>query len=203
MDTTIGFYFGEVKNLLGQVDQTAMGAAIEWLEQAYQYQHRLFLCGNGGSGATASHLVADFQKIVSQEGKQPFRCMSLGDTLPLLTAQANDEEYSAVFARPLEVWGETGDLLIALSGSGNSLNVLRAVATAKRRGIKTIGMTGFDGGKLAKAVDLNLHIPANSMQRVEDLHMIIGHCLFVHLRFFVNAENPGPVALAFEGVAGR
>jgi D-sedoheptulose 7-phosphate isomerase len=151
---------------------------VRLLESAYREEHQVFLFGNGGSGATASHLAVDFNKGVSAGLDKRFRVMCLNDSVPTLTAYANDLSYEAVFIEPLKNLLRPGDLVIGISGSGNSPNVLKAIAHAKSVGAHTVGLTGFDGGKLAAMVHTSVHVPVNDMQKAEDVHLILLHAAF-------------------------
>jgi len=148
----------------------------------YQSGKRVVFCGNGGSAATASHLPADFQKNMFLHGGRPWEILSLVDSAPLLTAWSNDTEYAQVFAGQARTWLRPGDLLVAISGSGNSPNILAAVAAAHEAGAVTLGWSGYGGGKLAAAAQHNIVIPSNNMQMVEDAHMVVGHLIYSALR---------------------
>jgi D-sedoheptulose 7-phosphate isomerase len=143
--------------------------------------------GNGGSAAMASHLVCDLGKGTVRKGKERFKIMSLNDNVPLLTAYANDFGYETVFAEPLASLAEPGDVAIAISSSGNSPNVLRAMDVARERGLTTIGITGFEGGRLKDKVDVCVIVPADSqhpdsMQHAEDGQWVVLHTIFVAIR---------------------
>ncbi|HEY1197999.1 MAG TPA: SIS domain-containing protein [Thermoplasmata archaeon] len=146
----------------------------------------IFFFGNGGSASTASHFVTDIAKVAGgTEGRgkgKRFRCVSLNDNVPGLTAWANDVGYAEVFSGPLKSLAEKGDVAVAISGSGNSPNVLEAVRTARAMGLTTIGLTGMGGGKLKDLVDVALVVPSNSMQHTEDTHLITLHLLTAYLR---------------------
>lgn len=174
----IQFYLREVSQLLEELPVAAIRGVVDRLLAAYDEERRLILLGNGGSAATASHLVADFQKMIYLVGGKPFRAMACTDSMPLVTAWANDTEYAGIFAEQVRTWAEPGDVVLAISGSGNSPNVLRAAAVARERGATTIGLSGFAGGKLASMVDLPIVVPCDNMQRIEDVHMILGHLFF-------------------------
>ncbi|HYA54656.1 MAG TPA: SIS domain-containing protein [Thermoplasmata archaeon] len=146
----------------------------------------IFFFGNGGSASTASHFVTDIAKVAGGTkehgpGKR-YRCLSLNDNVPGLTAWANDTNYAEVFAGPLRALAQKGDVVVAISGSGNSPNVLEAVRAAKSMGLTTIGLTGMGGGKLKDLVDVPLVVPSNSMQHTEDTHLITCHILTAYLR---------------------
>jgi D-sedoheptulose 7-phosphate isomerase len=146
----------------------------------------IFFFGNGGSASTASHFVTDIAKVaggtVARGPGKRFRCLSLNDNLPGLTAWANDTSYARVFAGPLEALAVKGDVVVAISGSGNSPNVLEAVTTARAMGLTTIGLTGIGGGKLKDLVDVPLVVPSNSMQQTENVHLVVCHFLTAYLR---------------------
>ena len=152
------------------------------LREAQLSHHRVFVFGNGGSAATATHMACDFGKNTRQADQPRLKVISLGDGLAGLTAYANDEGYENVFSEPLLSLAEAGDVVIAISGSGNSPNVLKGVQTARQMGLITIGLTGFKGGKLKEMVDLCLVVESNSMERIEDIHLIINHILTGLLR---------------------
>jgi len=147
----------------------------------------VFFCGNGGSASTASHFVTDISKVATRGDGRPIRCVGLTDNTPGVTAIANDRDYSRVFADQLTTLAEPGDVLVAISGSGNSPNVLEAVRAARAMGVATVGLTGIGGGKLKDLVDVPLVVPSNSMQHTEDVHVIVLHLLTAYLR------DEGPV----------
>jgi D-sedoheptulose 7-phosphate isomerase len=146
----------------------------------------IFFFGNGGSASTASHFVTDIAKVAGgTEGRgkgRRFRCISLNDNIPGMTAWANDVGYAEVFSGQLTALAEKGDVVVAISGSGNSPNVLEAVKVARAMGLTTIGLTGIGGGKLKDMVDVPLVVPSNSMQHTEDTHLIVLHLLTAYLR---------------------
>lgn len=174
----IQFYLRDVSKLLAELPVETIRQVVDRVLEAYQNDRRLILLGNGGSAATASHLVADFQKMIYLAGGKPFRAMACTDSMPLVTAWGNDTDYANVFAEQVRTWAEPGDVVLAISGSGNSPNVLKAVDVARERGATTIGLSGFAGGALAGKVDLSIVVPSDNMQRIEDVHMILGHLFF-------------------------
>jgi D-sedoheptulose 7-phosphate isomerase len=151
--------------------------AIEWLKQARDEDRTIFTCGNGGSASTASHFVCDMLKGASFNRRKRFRIMALTDSLPTLTAYSNDVAYDVVFVEQLKNFARPGDVLIAISGSGNSPNVLRAAEYANAAGLKTIGLTGRDGGQLGRLSQLEINVPEPHMGRIEDGHMIVCHMI--------------------------
>jgi D-sedoheptulose 7-phosphate isomerase len=177
----IRFYLNDVARLLTEMPVAPIQKVVDLLLEAYQNDRRLILLGNGGSAATASHLVADFQKMIFLAGGKPFRAMACTDSMPLVTAWANDTDYARVFAEQVRTWAEPGDLVLAISGSGNSPNVLQAVRVARECGATTIGLSGFTGGQLAGLVDVSIVVPCDNMQRIEDVHMVLGHLFFLQM----------------------
>jgi len=141
---------------------------------------KVLSCGNGGSAGSASHFVCDVLKGASFGRDKKFRIMSLNDNLPTLTAYSNDVGYDIVFSEQLKNFGRPGDVFLAISGSGNSPNVLRGIETATALGCKTIAMTGRDGGKLGPLAELHLHVANQHMGRIEDAHMAMCHMIAYH-----------------------
>jgi D-sedoheptulose 7-phosphate isomerase len=164
----------------------ALERIVPILLRARADDRTIFFFGNGGSASTASHFVTDIAKVAGgteARGKgHRFRCLSLNDNLPGLTAWANDVGYADVFAGPLRALAEKGDVVVAISGSGNSPNVLEAVRAARSMGLTTIGLTGIGGGKLKDLVDVALVVPSKSMQHTEDVHLTVCHILTAYLR---------------------
>ncbi len=175
-------YFATLKMLLDAADVGQIERVVAILLETYHAGKRLVLCGNGGSGSTTSHLVCDLAKNIYLDGGRPFEVIALTDSPALITAWANDTEYANIFAGQARTWLREGDVLIALSGSGNSPNVLRAVEVGNEIGAHTIGFCGYGGGKLAKLAKLSIVVDRRNMQQVEDLHMVFGHVIFSALR---------------------
>ena len=163
--------------ILKKLDVEQINAALNLLDETRQKKGRIYICGNGGSAATASHFQNDFNKGVSEYIDVPFRFHCLNDNVATLMAIANDIGYEEVFHFQLRNKLEENDVLVEISGSGNSHNVIRAVEYAKEHGCKIIGLTGFSGGKLKELSDISLHAPVNSMQVTEDIHMIFDHLM--------------------------
>lgn len=163
--------------ILKQLDTEQINAALNLLDETRQRKGRIYICGNGGSAATASHFQNDFNKGVSEYIDVPFRFHCLNDNMATIMAIANDIGYEEVFRFQLRNNLEENDVLIAISGSGNSPNVIHAVEYAKEHGCKIIALTGFSGGKLKEMADISLHAPVNSMQVTEDIHMIFDHMM--------------------------
>jgi D-sedoheptulose 7-phosphate isomerase len=151
--------------------------AIEWFRQAREAGKTIFVCGNGGSASTASHFACDMVKGASYNRSSRFRIMALTDSLPTMTAYSNDVSYECVFCEQLKNFAQPGDLVLGISGSGNSPNVLRAVEYANSIGCNTIGLTGRDGGRLGELANLNIQVAVPHMGRIEDAHMIVCHMI--------------------------
>ena len=167
---------------LSQIPECQVGVLAEQLYEAYQNNRTVFLLGNGGSAALASHFACDLAKGTIPRGAKRFRTIALTDSVPLLTAWANDTAYDNVFAEQLLGLASPGDYVFAISGSGNSPNVLRALETARLLGCKTMGLTGFYGGKMLSMLDYPLVVPLHHMQQVEDVHTVICHILYLRVR---------------------
>jgi D-sedoheptulose 7-phosphate isomerase len=148
---------------------------IGLLKEARVNDRQVFAMGNGGSAATASHFVADLGKNTRAEGLPHFRAFALTDNVASITAYANDEGYENIFSQQLAASVQCNDVVIGISASGNSKNVLNAISLANEKGATTIGLTGFDGGKLGSLAQLHIHIPSNRIEQVEDIHMMIEH----------------------------
>ena len=155
---------------------------VPLLVRARSAGRTVFFFGNGGSASTASHFVTDITKVAARGPGRRTRCVSLNDNVPGMTALANDIDYAHVFAEQLKVLAEPGDVAVAISGSGNSPNVLEAVKVARTLGVATIGLTGMGGGKLKELVDVAVVVPSNSMQHTEDSHVVLLHLLTAYLR---------------------
>lgn len=170
-------YLDRLKTLMDTFDLGAFDQMVEHILDAYHRRAHIFVMGNGGSGSTASHLACDINKGCCLDLDHKFKMICLNDNMPTMLALANDISYEAVFEEQLKNFFNPGDLVIGISGSGNSENVLRAVRYALSRQGRTIGWCGFGGGKLAELVDLPLVVDSHDMQQVEDAHMIFAHML--------------------------
>lgn len=165
-----------------ELDLDAVSAIAAALEKVERDGKQVFIMGNGGSAATASHIATDWSKTAERVGKPLIRCISLNDNVPFMTAIANDLGYDQVFSRQLQNLLNPGDLVVIITGSGNSANVLKAAEYAKEKGAVTVGMTGFSGGKLRKMVDFCLHIESDQYGVIEDLHMAVASILAFYLK---------------------
>lgn len=170
-------YLEQEREVLATLDVHEISAVMNVLENTRLSGNRVFICGNGGSAATASHFTCDFNKGVSyaQEVKYNFEC--LNDNVPMMMAIANDISYEDIFSEPLKNKMHREDVLFAISGSGNSRNVVKAVEYARGIGARTIGLVGYDGGKVKELADYCIHVKISNMQIVEDVHMAMDHVM--------------------------
>lgn len=180
-------YLGGVSHLLESAPEEDIRLAAELILSAYQDGRSVYIMGNGGSAATASHFACDLQKSVGLCGGRKFRVMALTDNVAILTAWANDVDYAEIFAEQLSTWLQTGDLVIGISGSGNSPNIIKAIELANSKGAVTIGMTGFGGGKLAEQARYSIVVDSDNLQQVEDVHMAFCHLIF---RYVLDEVRP-------------
>src|SRR6266480_5186517 len=158
-------YKADLIDAIQSIDLNKVNQAIEWFKEARDAGRHIFVCGNGGSAATASHFACDIVKGCSFNRASRFRIMALTDQLPTITAYANDVSYDAVFVEQLKNFAQSGDLFMGISGSGNSPNVVRAMEYANSIGCRTISLTGRDGGQLGPQAQLNIQIPVTHMGR--------------------------------------
>ncbi|GLX50934.1 phosphoheptose isomerase [Streptomyces hygroscopicus subsp. hygroscopicus] len=188
--TEITSYLSRMREALAKVSTTDLTWLAETFEQAYLAGRTLFVCGNGGSAATASHLAVDLSKNTRTTGRPPVRTVSLVDHVPALTAWANDFGYDQVFAGQLAGLAQPGDLVVGISTSGNSPNVLEALRYGRAHGMITVGLLGPDGGLARELCDAYVLAPADSIEEQEDIHMSLAHILTRHMRAFVHASHP-------------
>ncbi len=174
-------YLEDLKALLGVFPHDRFDEIGKELISALNHEQHIFIMGNGGSGSTASHFACDINKGCCVTPEKKFKVICLNDNIPTMLAYANDLSYNKVFLEQLKNFLRPGDLVIGISGSGNSENVLLAIEYAKENGARTIGLTGFDGGRLAKIADIPFVADMNDMQKVEDVHMIVVHMLMQYL----------------------
>ncbi len=184
-------YLDRLKAALDKISRDEINGFLNLLVDALEAGRTVFTLGNGGSAATASHMAVDFNKGLSYGKARRFRFFCLSDNLPTLTAYANDVSYEDVFVEPLRNFLEPGDLVIAISGSGNSRNVIKAVEYANAAGAVTVGLTGYDGGLLRKTARHGVHVPIRDMQVTEDLHMVLDHLAYSVLGAYLPDEKPG------------
>ncbi|HUS06549.1 MAG TPA: SIS domain-containing protein [Bryobacteraceae bacterium] len=179
-------YKKELIATMDEIDLTQVEQAIELFKEARAQGRHIFVCGNGGSASTASHFTCDMVKGASFNRQTRFRIMALTDSLPTMTAYSNDVSYDSVFVEQLKNFAQSGDLVMGISGSGNSPNVLRAMEYANSIGCKTIALTGRDGGKLGPLAHLNIQVAVPHMGRIEDAHMIVCHMIGY---YFMDTES--------------
>ena len=182
-------YKEELVRSLDTIDLAKVGQAIEILARARDAGARIFVCGNGGSASTASHFATDLVKGASFGREQRFRIMALTDSLPTITAYSNDVSYDCVFEEQLKNFAQAGDVVIAISSSGRSPNVVRAVEYGNASGCTTIALTGRDGGPLGRAAQLNIHAAHEHTGRIEDLHVVVMHMICY---YFMEEERGHP-----------
>src|SRR6266699_4289306 len=178
----IEHYWHELASTIQAMPFDMLTKAAELLLDCHRRGSTVFILGNGGSASTASHFACDLAKGTQVPGLPAFRVIALNDNVPLLTAWANDTSYDRVFAEQLSTLVRPGDLVIPISASGNSPNVLAAVRMAQRSQATTIALTGRSGGKLYRLADITIRVPAQSIEQVEDAHLVVAHSLCVVLR---------------------
>jgi D-sedoheptulose 7-phosphate isomerase len=180
-------YFAYLGKLLNELDLNKIGFFVAELEDAYRHENTVFIAGNGGSAATASHMANDLGVDVFKKSKcgSPFKVLALTDNNSVMTAIANDDGYENLFVNQLKIHYRPGDKLLVISASGNSPNLVEAVKWVKSRGGKTLGFTGFDGGKLKELCDLTVHVSSAKGEYgpVEDVHLILDHLVATWLQY--------------------
>lgn len=170
-------YFNILKKTIDEIPMEKVEQIVKMILDAYQNNKYVFIMGNGGSASTASHFACDLGKGTICEGKRRFRVVCLNDNIPLITALSNDFGYERVFVEQLINLVNPEDLVICITASGNSPNILKAVEYAKKQGAKAIGLIGFGGGKLKKMVDGHITISNTNYGQVEDVHLILSHAI--------------------------
>jgi D-sedoheptulose 7-phosphate isomerase len=175
-------YLRQVSEMLKRLPFALIDQVVDGLWNAYCEDRAVYLFGNGGSAALASHCACDLGKGTTMNGHRRFRVLALTDNVPLLTAWANDAGYADVFAEQLRSFLRKDDVVLAFSASGNSPNVLNALALAQETGALTMGLTGFRGGKMRALCERCIVIPSENMQVIEDLHLSVAHSIFTSLR---------------------
>ena len=166
---------------MGELDHDSVENAIALIQKCWADQKKIFACGNGGSALTASHHIHEWNKSAYLSTGKPFRGHCLSDNMGLMTAYSNDMSYDDVYSEQLKNMMDSGDLLIVLTGSGNSTNVVRAIEYANESGGVTLAICGYDGGKVKKLAQHSVWVPSFDMQICEDLHFIVGHMVMKSL----------------------
>lgn len=178
-------YFSELKNTVDSMPVEDIKKVVDILFDAYKKNRQIFIIGNGGSASISSHFACDLNKGTLQrvydENEKRFKAISMTDNVAILTALANDLSYDDIFAQQLRNLINPEDIVIAISGSGNSKNILNAIDTASKSGAVTIGFLGFNGGKLKEKVDHYIHVQSNHYGRIEDLHLVLTHLISSYL----------------------
>ena len=182
-------YLKDVKKSIDGLDKEEMNNIFKVIYDAFENGKNIFLFGNGGSGSNADHIVNDFSKGVLVHRGKRFKAVSLNSNTALLTAWANDSSYDDVFSKQIEVMTEEGDVVVGISGSGNSKNILNGINKGNEKGAICIGITGFEGGKLKEMCQKCLVVPSNHMGRIEDIHLIFLHMLAYFM--YENVKNEG------------
>jgi D-sedoheptulose 7-phosphate isomerase len=170
-------YLASLQQTMNELPKENIVNVIELLESARLDGKQIFIMGNGGSASTATHFVCDLAKNTRREGVPHYKAIGLTDNMAIFSAYANDEGYENVFSQQLDNLVMPGDIVIGISASGNSMNVLNAIALAKSRNAITVGFTGFNGGQLLPMVDINIHVNSTIIEHVEDIHLMLEHMI--------------------------
>lgn len=181
-------YFSDIEKMLQDISLVQLQRILFLLEQAYYSNQRIFIMGNGGSAATASHFALDLSKNTIAAGAPRLKALSLTDQTPLITAWSNDTAYDHIFVEQLASLIEPGDIVIGISASGNSRNVINALCFAKQSKAVTIGLLGAHGGKMKEMVDAYVLVPGQNIEQEEDAHMICAHVITRHMREIVRSS---------------
>jgi D-sedoheptulose 7-phosphate isomerase len=189
-------YLEELSATIQKLPLPAIDRLVRVFFEAYERGRTIFLFGNGGSAALASHMACDLGKGTAPAAGKRLRAVALTDNVALITAWANDARYEDIFAEQLENLLHPGDVACAISASGNSPNILAALSFARRAGAATAGITGFQGGKMKSFCDVCVVVPSDNMQIIEDLHVSISHAVFRVLRHEIQRANPACAAMA-------
>lgn len=184
-------YIKNMNSTIEDLNEKQITDFINLLYDAYRKEKMVFVIGNGGSAANASHLAQDLAKGTRKNLDQTLRikALSLTDNLPFITALGNDDGYDLIFEQQLRTYAKPGDVLICISGSGNSPNIIKAATWAKANGLITVGITGFDGGKLMNLSEYSVHVPLNNMFIAESIHSIIFHYVMIELNKIFDKDN--------------
>lgn len=188
-------YMSSLQQTMNELPKETIVRVIELLQSARMDGRQVFIMGNGGSASTASHFVCDLAKNTRKEGLPHYKVIGLTDNMAIFSAYANDEGYENVFSQQLDNLLMADDIVIGISASGNSKNVLNAIALAKSRNAVTVGFTGFNGGQLAPMVDVNIHVNSDIIEHVEDIHLMLEHMIVKALKEQDCTENLAPIML--------
>lgn len=182
-------YISVLQDTVGKLPVGPITRVVETLQNARLEGRKVFVMGNGGSASTASHFVCDLAKNTRHDSLPHFRVIGLTDNMAIFSAYANDEGYENVFAAQLANLVEAEDVVIAISASGNSANVVKAIQEAKSYNAVTVGFTGFTGGKLASLVDIQVHVDSYVIEHVEDIHLMLEHMIVKAIKDMAVAES--------------
>jgi D-sedoheptulose 7-phosphate isomerase len=182
-------YFASLQDVLAHLDFSVMDRMTEAIWENFEQNRALYVFGNGGSAALASHFACDIGKGTVAAGRKRLRTVALTDNVPLITALANDLAYKDIFSEQLAGLAEKGDMVLAISGSGNSPNVVQGLGEARRLGLRTLVLTGFAGGSVKPLADLCLIVPSDNMQHIEDAHLCATHAIFRAIRHRMTQSN--------------
>jgi D-sedoheptulose 7-phosphate isomerase len=186
-------YIATLQSTIDQLPISLIADVVNVLQRARMQGNQIFIMGNGGSASTSSHFVCDLAKNTRYEGLPHFRVIGLADNMEIFSAYANDEGYENVFSQQLINLIRPDDIVIAISASGNSRNVVNAVEEAQKYNATTIGFTGFDGGRLGQMVNIHIHVKSNIIEHVEDIHLMLEHMIVRTIKDqpFIGIENSG------------
>lgn len=190
-------YLLELKGILDVLPLDRLQQICDVIYKAYEDDRTVFIFGNGGSAALASHMVCDLGKgthspppgSLDMKGVKRLKVFSVTDNVPMITAWANDSSYEDIFAEQIENFVQPGDVAFGISGSGNSPNVLKALELARKKGAITVGLTGFQGGKIIAMLDYGIVVPSNCMQQIEDVHLVLSHIVFLELKERIRLDS--------------
>ena len=183
-------YIELVKSTLDALDAKALESLVDAFHSTYEKGGNIYTMGNGGSGASASHAAGDFLKGASYGLDKRFRMICLNDNLPSMMAIANDIGWESIFVEPLKNFLSPNDLVIGISGSGNSKNVVNAIEYANEQGATTVAMSGFKGGKISQIATIDVHAPVMDMEVTEDVHMVIFNIIKKQMMARLMGDNP-------------
>jgi D-sedoheptulose 7-phosphate isomerase len=194
MQTIPNRYFDDVIRTIENIPTTTVDEIVDVLMQAYASSRMVYLFGNGGSAALASHFACDLGKGAANGSGKRFQALALTDNVPMMTAWANDARYEDIFAEQLINFVRPDDIAFAISASGKSPNVIKALKVAREAGAFTLGLTGFQGGEMKSLCDLCLIVPSDNMQIIEDLHLSVTHAVYTALRANICQQNTAAIA---------
>lgn len=182
MSDRVSVYLDETETIVRSISRADVRSVVERLLQAWRENRTTYIIGNGGSASTASHMMNDLNKMTTVKGARRFRAIALTDNVPYITAIGNDIDYAEIFSEQLRNVMQPGDILVAISGSGNSENIIRGAMFAQEAGGFVIGLCGQPGSRLCECADLAVTIPSKNICQQEDAHLILNHTIALALR---------------------